>query len=274
MNASRSTSVTSRIVQWFGLLRSLVVYWRPGRQPGLRRLYAPFVREGDVVFDVGAHLGDRSVAFASLGAQVVALEPQPAVAAWLRRIVGRNPRIVLRSEAVGAAPGTARLAVSRRTPTVSTLSDEWRASMSSTHPGFERVRWDDFVEVSVTTLDALIDVHGIPSFCKIDVEGFEAEVLAGLSHPVRALSVEFVIGDTGGAEACFERLRTLGAYRYNVVIGEGRDFVFESWCDAESMLAWLGRGADGASSGDVYARLAGPVGGDEEPKYDPEGRRS
>lgn len=243
------------MAQWLGLLRSLVVYWRPGRQPGLRRLYTPFVREGDVVFDIGAHLGDRSVAFASLGAHVVALEPQPSVAAWLRRIVGRNPRIVLRTEAVGAAPGTARLAISRRNPTVSTLSAAWRHSMTEAHPGFDGVRWDDSVAVPVTTLDALIETYGMPSFCKIDVEGFEAEVLAGLSRPVPALSVEFVAGDASGARACVERLQALGRYRYNVVLGEGRDFVFDPWRNADAMLAWLEGGAEGASSGDVYARL-------------------
>ena len=51
---------------WIGLARSLFVYWRPGRQRGLRRLYAPFVCAGDLVFDVGAHLGDRSAAFAAI----------------------------------------------------------------------------------------------------------------------------------------------------------------------------------------------------------------
>jgi len=271
MNRPRPNGITSRVARWLGLLRSFVVYWRPGRQPGLRRLYAPFVREGDVVFDVGAHLGDRSTAFASLGAHVVALEPQPSVAAWLRRIVGRNPRIVLRSEAVGAAAGTARLAISRRTPTVSTLSDGWRESMTETHPGFEKVSWDESVEVSVTTLDALIAIYGIPGFCKIDVEGFEAEVLAGLSQPVPALSVEFVAGDTSGIKACLERLGTLGVYRYNVVLGEGRDFVFDSWRDAESMLTWLEGGAGGASSGDVYARLHEVGAGEVDLTQNPEG---
>lgn len=245
----------SRLSAWWGLFRSLVVYWRPGRQPGLRRLYAPFVGEGDLVFDIGAHLGDRSVAFASLGARVVALEPQPLVAAWLRRIVGRNGRITLRTEAVGAEVGTARLAISRRTPTVSTLAESWPESIGARHPGFRDVRWEDSVEVPVVTLDTLIEAHGVPGFCKIDVEGFEAEVLAGLSHPVRAVSVEFVRGETGAAAECVERLRALGPYRFNVALGERRDFVFDDWCDAPSILSWLAAGADGASSGDIYARL-------------------
>lgn len=218
-------------------------------------MYAPFVREGDLVFDIGAHLGDRSVAFASLGARVVAVEPQPLVAVWLRRIVGRHARIIVRTEAVGSEAGTARLAISRRNPTVSTLSESWPESIGDRHPGFQAVRWEDSIEVPVVTLDALIDAHGIPGFCKIDVEGFEAEVLAGLSHPVRGLSVEFVAGETEVTAACIERLRALGPYSFNVALGEGRDFVFDAWRDAPAMLAWLDAGADGASSGDIYARL-------------------
>ena len=241
--------------EWIGLVRSLVVYWRPGRQRGLRRLYAHFVREGDVVFDVGAHLGDRSVAFAALGARVVALEPQPRIARWLRRIVKRNERIEVRAEAVGARAGIEHLSVSRRTPTVSTMSDSWRARVTRDHPGFRAVRWDDSVEVPVVTLDSLIESYGTPSFCKIDVEGYEAEVLSGLSQPLPALSLEFVRGQLDVAATCVRRLRGLGRYAFNVVLGEGRDFLFEDWRSAEETLTWLEAGAGSVSSGDIYAVL-------------------
>ncbi len=241
--------------EWIGLVRSLIVYWRPGRQRGLRHLYAAFVREGDLVFDVGAHLGDRSVAFAALGARVIALEPQPRIARWLHMIVGSNPRIVVREEAVGARPGVAHLALSRRNPTVATMSESWRTSAGEANPGFKGVRWESSVEVPVVTLDGLIASYGTPRFCKIDVEGYELEVLAGLSQPVAGLSVEFVAGHLGVATACVRRLTELGAYRFNAVAGEGRRFEFTAWKGAADMLAWLEAGAGGFSSGDVYARL-------------------
>ncbi len=240
---------------WLGILRSLLVYWRPGRQRALRSLYAPFVAEGDLVFDIGAHLGDRAVAFASLGARVVALEPQPDVARWLRRLVRRHEGIEVRVEAVGARAGIERLLVSRRTPTVSTLSSTWRTDVAESNPGFRGVRWDESVEVSVVTLDQLIADHGKPAFCKIDVEGYEAEVLRGLSEPLPALSIEFVAGTFDVGSECVRRLGELGRYRYNAVLGEGRRFVFTEWQDPDAILEWLARGAGGASSGDVYARL-------------------
>jgi FkbM family methyltransferase len=244
-----------RASEWLGLVRSLFVYWRPGRQRGLRRLYGTLVRDGDLVFDVGAHLGDRAAAFAALGARVVALEPQPRIARWLQRIVGRNERIVVREAAVGSRMGRERLAISRRTPTVSTLSDSWRGRASEANPGFRTVRWEDSVEVPVVTLDSLIESYGKPSFCKIDVEGYEAEVLAGLSQPLAGLSVEFVAGQLDTAAACVRRLRELGPYRFNVVLGEKRDFAIEAWMSAEEVLMWVEAGAAGASSGDIYAVL-------------------
>ena len=243
------------MAEWMGLIRSLIVYWRPGRQRALMRLYTPLVDEGDLVFDVGAHLGDRSAAFAALGARVIALEPQPKIARWLSRLVGRNERIIIRTDAVGRAPGTARLAVSRATPTVSTLSDSWREKVSKSNSGFRAVRWEESVEVSVVTLDSLIETYGTPRFCKIDVEGYEAEVLAGLSRAVPGISLEFVSGDLDGAVACIHRLGELGAYEFNAIQGEGREFLFSEWETPGQMTTWLESGADGASSGDIYARL-------------------
>jgi len=238
-----------------GLARSLWLYRRPGRQRGLRRLYAPFVGPAGLAFDIGAHAGDRTLAFAALGARVVALEPQPMFAAWLRRSLGGNQRIELVEQAVGAEPGAGVLQVSRATPTVSSMNPGWTRDIGGRNPAFSGVRWDRCVEVPVTTLDRLIDVHGRPDFCKIDVEGHEAEVLAGLSRALPALSVEFVSGALDVAGACLDRLEALGQYRFNAVAGEQRIFRWEAWRSADDVRGWLASGADGLASGDLYARL-------------------
>ena len=247
--------VWSRVEKWLGLVRSLIIYWRPGRQRGLRGLYRPFVGVGDLAFDVGAHLGDRTAAFRKLGARVVALEPQPAVRRWLVLLVGRNRDVSVRAEAVGRAVGTARLALSHLTPTMSSLADGWPDTLPERNPGFRGVRWDDSVTVQVTTLDALIEQYGLPRFCKIDVEGYEAEVLAGLTHPIPSVSVEFVSGGLEVAAACIRRLDELGTYEFNAIVGERRGFVFSGWVRSGGIADWLDEGAGGASSGDIYARL-------------------
>jgi FkbM family methyltransferase len=238
-----------------GVLRSLTIYWRPGRQPALRHLYRPFLSPGALVFDVGAHLGDRTRAFASLGARVIALEPQPELFRWLRLLVGSRTGVIVRHEAVGREPGEAVLAVSRRTPTVSTLSRDWTDGLRSRNASFQNVRWEEFIRVPVITLDQLIAEYGIPDFCKIDVEGLEFEVLAGLSQPVPALSFEFVAGALEIARESVHRLERLGRYEFNAIGGENRNFLFPAWRSAAEIGAWIDAGAHGLASGDVYARL-------------------
>jgi FkbM family methyltransferase len=249
----------------FGLLRSLWLYARPGRQRALRRMYRPFVDAGDTVFDVGAHVGDRTRAFAGLGARVVALEPHPDLADRLRRRFGPNAGVEVVETALGAEPGRATLHVSSATPTVSTLDAGWIQRVRERNPGFADVRWDRPVDVPVTTLDALIERYGEPAFVKIDVEGHEAAVLAGLARPLRALSVEFVAGALDGADACIRRLDELGTYAFNAVAGERRRFLWPEWRPSAETREWLAAGADGLASGDLYARRVDRRAGDRGP---------
>ena len=94
----------------------------------------------------------------------------------------------------------------------------------------------------------------MPDFIKIDVEGMEHEVLAGLSRPIPAMSFEFVPSAMGSALASLAHLEALGLYEYNVSLGESLAMEFAEWVDARTARAWLeGRDPTG-DSGDIYAR--------------------
>ncbi len=238
-----------------GIARSLAIYYGiPFRAERLARLYAPFVAAGALCFDIGAHVGNRVRCWRALGARVVAVEPQPDCARLLRRLYGRDTGVVIVPAAVGRVAGEGTLLVSERTPTLTTLSETWARRIGA-DPSFRGVSWPSRARVPVTTLDALIAAHGRPDFVKIDVEGYEAEVLAGLSTPVRALSFEYLAVARDLALACIERLSALGDYEYNLSRGESHRFAAPRWLEASAIGAALSRLAPDAGSGDVYARL-------------------
>lgn len=242
--------------RWAGLARSLAIYrLRPWRQRERIAFYRRFVRPGDLCFDIGAHLGNHTAAWLSLGARVVAVEPQPDFAAFLRRLYGRHRDVTLSRLALGARPGRAVLHTSAATPTVSTLSESWIERVRPTD-GFAGVAWDGRLPVETTTLDALIERHGLPAFCKIDVEGAEVEVLAGLSRPLPRLCFEVLPAALPVARACLDRLATLGDYRFNLSLGERPRLRFADWCDAAHLRAALDSLPPDSRSGDIHAQLA------------------
>jgi FkbM family methyltransferase len=221
---------------------------------GRTQFYAAFVANGDLVFDVGANLGNRTAAFLNLGAKVVAVEPQSVCGRFLELKYGR--RISLVKAAVGSAPGTLELRVDPGSTTLATLSGEWIDRMREGR--FSSSAWTKSETVEVTTLDALISRLGHPAFIKIDVEGFEPEVLRGLSQPVGALSFEYATPEmTAQALECVRLIGRLSqAYEFNYSIGESAQLALGRWIGAHEITEIIEKRVEQLGGfGDIYARL-------------------
>jgi FkbM family methyltransferase len=247
--------VRDGLFAFFGVVRSLRIYYgdKP-RRHAMDALYARFLRSGDLAFDIGAHVGDRVASFRRLGARAVAIEPQPALARTLRILFALDRRVTIEQLAVGAKEGEIELRLNLRNPTVATASEDFIRAADGA-PGWEGQQWTKTVRVPMTTLDALIARHGEPRFVKIDVEGFEDEVLAGLSRPLHALSLEFTTIQRSVALQAIERLGRLGPYAFNAVLGESQKLVHDVPLDARAIAHWIESLPAGANSGDVYAGL-------------------
>ena len=235
-----------------GVVRSLRIYHGdPARLARMDTLHRQFVKRGDLVFDIGAHVGDRTLGFARLGARVIALEPHPLVYRALLRVVANTPLggITTMNTACGAVAGRLKLMTNSRNPTVATASPEFIEAAGRT-PAWAGEEWDGHVDVPCTTLDRLINSHGVPAFVKIDIEGFEDHVLAGLTRAVPALSFEVTSIRRLVALRCIERLP---GYEFNISFADQEKLYLREWLKAEDMMSYV-HALLPRISGDIYAR--------------------
>lgn len=201
------------------------------------RYYKEFVRSGDLVFDIGAHTGAHTDIFIALGARVVAVEPQAKYAALITR------RAVVETVAVGSTRGRATLMLADGAPELATVSTDW---VESIHERFPDHAYTDTVSVPMETLDILIGRHGLPSFCKIDAEGHDAEVIRGLSTPLRGFQCEFAAEATDVPAEAIRLLSVLGDYSF--ALSYGTSMKRSDWMTGErttGMLRHLARDAWG-----------------------------
>jgi FkbM family methyltransferase len=237
------------------IARSLAIYYGdPERDAAMDALHARFIKAGDLVFDIGAHVGDRIASFRRLDASVIAVEANPALMPTLKALYGTDASVTLMEAAIGAAPGTTTLRVNSANPTISTASADFIAAAQGAS-GWEGQDWDQSLEREQITLDHLIAAHGLPAFIKIDIEGYELEALRGLSAPVVALSFEFTTIQRKIAQDCLKRLEALGSYRFNLALGESQKLMLNEATDGAQMAKILAELPHEANSGDVYAML-------------------
>ncbi len=227
-------------------------YWHQRR--ARRAFYSRFIPPGSLVFDVGANVGEYTRTFLALGATVVAVDPLPECVQRLKAIRAGGC-LNVRQSCVGGAVGTATLHVDGLSE-LCTLSDEWLARARGA-VRFDGCDWARAATVPVTTLDELASVYGLPHFIKIDVEGYEQEVLDGLSIMPPYLSFEFNVEWKQAALVCLGKPCFEVDTEFNFVLGEPHERpALDEWVSADEMAATISSEGFGMSSGygDVLAR--------------------
>ena len=190
---------------------------------------ANFLNPRDLFFDIGAHTGEKSKQFLSKNLRIIMMEPLPECVEQLKVTFSKNKNTEIIQKAVGQKTGKKLLEVNTKTPTISTMAKHWKSGR------FSEENWDKKIKVEMTTLDELIKVYGVPNYIKVDVEGFELEVLRGLTQKVGIISFEFNSEFFNHAITCLDHLNKFNYKEYNFSIGERRKF-FSEWTTIDKLI--------------------------------------
>lgn len=146
-----------------------------------------FLRPGDMFVDIGANIGSYSLLASATGAKVVCFEPVPVTFESLLDNIGLNhlnDTVDARNQAVGKDEGELEMIADQDTTNQAVHEGEQYAGQT--------------VRVPVTTLDNTLQGK-IPKLIKIDVEGFETEVLAGADSTFKNPDLQAVIMELNGS---------------------------------------------------------------------------
>lgn len=220
------------------------------------KLYSQFLKKGDLYFDVGANLGNRIEPVLEIGGRVVAVEPQDVCFKYLALKFGK--KIALIKKGLADKVGTREFFVSNVHVT-SSFSTEWIESVKQSGR-FKKREWSKKVQMEMTTLDELIKEYGVPSFIKIDVEGFELEVLQGLSSPIPVISFEYTVPElTNRLIDCIRQVHTVSPNAScNFSVGEGMELGLPTWISTDEMIKFVKSDSFLQTRfGDVYIKTVG-----------------
>jgi FkbM family methyltransferase len=215
------------------------------------KFYSQFIKKGDLVFDVGANFGNRTKIFNKIGARTVAFEPQKKCYEYLKSYFWGNRNVRLENVALAASEGSARMRISKNS-VLSTLSEEY-IQMNTKSGRFSHDSWEGEELVRVSTLDLFIQEYGCPKFIKIDVEGFEAEVVHGLTKPVEMLSLEFSTDTRVTLIDALSHLNKLGNYLFQFSQEESFLLDLAGWVTLVELEKQL-NSFSGLEWGDIYCR--------------------
>ena len=211
------------------------------------------LKENYLVFDVGSNIGNKAETYLAHNTKVVGFEPQPNCINKLNNRFKHNTKYILEPIGLAETKGVTTIYESNA-HTISSMSKEFIDTVSKER--FKGYSWPRKIEVNVDTLDSMITKYGQPNYIKIDVEGYEFNVLKGLTTPVDLISIEFTPELSSTSVDCINYMESInGECIYNYGYREDTFFKFDNWLNKKEMLNYITSVKDyRVEFGDIYIK--------------------
>lgn len=213
----------------------------------LLKFYSNLIQENQLCFDIGANVGKKSKLFLKIGARVIAFEPQKECLTNLAKIKKSNKRFEFYPVAIDSKDGTKELQLSNYSE-IATLSDSFVSLY-----GEKGVNWLNRQLVKTISINTAIEKYGLPHFCKIDIEGYEFEVLSNLKYNIPLIEFEVVAGFKEKAINTIIALNNEFA-SYNYTLNEQPFFQLSAWVDINKISSIITKLPDNRFHANIFIK--------------------
>jgi len=231
----------------YNKLSDLLVELKSNKTQNNVTFYSKFLDSSNpnkTIFDIGANKGNKVNAFLKMGFKVVALEPEKKSIETLKWRFGNNKNVTIVERGVSDSISELPVYITESRSGLNTLSEKWVKSIGDENEN----RWHSSQQYNVsytiqtTTLDEIIKTYGVPYFIKIDVEGFELNVIKGLSSAPAFLSFECNLPEfmAETIEILHLLQKLSGKVQFQFSVDDA--MVSNHWMNQEEILAIIGSG--------------------------------
>lgn len=204
-----------------------------------------FIDKSSLVFDVGANRGQSAEVYLAVGARVIAFEPQTDLHPEILQVCNRSPRLEIVALGLGDTEET-RTFYMTSYDQVASLREDWEGTRIGE------------TTIEITTLNRQIERFGLPDYCKIDVEGWEPQVVNGLDKAIPIISFEYHISakEIETAKTVLRRIASLGNYSCNIKLGVSNDFLMPRFLEINEFIEGFPESIPGVIGyGDIFCVL-------------------
>jgi FkbM family methyltransferase len=207
----------------------------------LLSFYKNFVGNADLAFVFGDQTGNLTQLLTLIGAKTICIQPISEYFPILADRFTKNKNCILLKEDVGAFQ-----------------TEFFYNGIYERHilPFSSNLSAEDNQEyIKITTLDDLILNYGKPTFCYINGEGYEAEVLKGLNQPIQTIVLTFFSFTQEKTAAILRRLISLGQYEFNWKLLHESSLKSKTWLSPKALHHSMFEFSDAPFSGELFARI-------------------